>query len=144
MSEKPETSSFWCENSLVDVKPNFHVNLTCFHTKSSCFHTKVCCELNPCFFLMWCRTPSPSCRWSHTCALSYLVARRSAVKSVRVHADGDDEKPRKTPHKVPGCSTAKFQTRISKNNSNSRLETAIQKSSRNFCSKKIATSIPSN
>jgi hypothetical protein len=52
MSVKPETSSFWCENSLVGVKTNFHVNLTCFHAKSTRFHTKVWCELNPCFFLM--------------------------------------------------------------------------------------------
>ena len=41
MSEKPETGSFWCENSFVGVETNFHVNLTRFHTKSTRFHTKV-------------------------------------------------------------------------------------------------------
>jgi hypothetical protein len=62
MSEKLETGSFWCENSLVGVKTNFHVNLTCFHTKSTRFHTKVWCELNPCFFLCYptARCPNPT------------------------------------------------------------------------------------
>jgi hypothetical protein len=55
MSENLETGSFWCENSSVGMKTNFHVNLTfetCFHTKSTRFHIKVSCELNPCFFLI--------------------------------------------------------------------------------------------
>jgi hypothetical protein len=42
-------SNLYTENSLVGVKTNFHVNLTCFHTKSTRFHTKVWCELKPCF-----------------------------------------------------------------------------------------------
>ena len=49
MSEVPETGSFWFENSLVGVKTNVHLNLTCFHTKNTRFHTKVWCEVNPCF-----------------------------------------------------------------------------------------------
>jgi hypothetical protein len=40
----------------------------------------------------WSRTPCTSCRGSHTRSPSYLAARRSALKSVRVHADRDDEK----------------------------------------------------